>query len=69
MRKAIVEIQISAKQNLRIHMNGKDRNSKSGNNKVLCPFFDELDAVLDIDQLLLLSLVLDASAGGISVEP
>ena len=28
------------------YMNVNDYNGKSGNNKVTCPFFEELDAVL-----------------------
>ena len=50
------------------YMNVKDNNSKSGNNKVTCPFFEELDAVLGHRPASAPPLILDASAGGIFVE-
>ena len=42
---------------------------KSVNNKITCPFFDELDAVLGHPPASAPPLVLDVSAGGTSVEP
>ena len=38
-------------------------------NKIKCPFYDELDAVLGHRPASAPPLVLDVSAGGISVEP
>ena len=51
------------------YTNVKDYNGKSGNDKMTCPFFNELDTVLGHRPASAPPLVLDASAGGISVEP
>ena len=51
------------------YMNVKDHNKRSGNNKVTCPYYDEIDAVLGHRPASAPSRVLDASAGGTSAEP
>ena len=51
------------------YTNVKDHNNVTGNNKITCPFFDELDTVLGHRPASVPSLVLDASTGGSSLEP
>jgi len=65
----IEQCKMKIKNLKKAYMNVKDYNSKSGNNKVTCPFFEELDAALGHRPASAPPLVLDASAGGISVEP
>jgi hypothetical protein len=47
----------------------KNHNNVTGNNKIMRPFFDELDAVLGHRPASAPTMVLDASSGGISAEP
>ena len=47
----------------------KDHNNVTGNDKKTCSFFDELDAILGHRPASAPTVVLDASAGGLSEEP
>ena len=47
----------------------KDHNNVTENDKKTCPFYDELDAFLGHWPASAPTVVLDASAGGISEEP
>ena len=47
----------------------KDHNNKSGNDKKTWPFYDQMDAVLGHRPASDPPIVLDACAGGISIQP